>query len=139
MPEDSHNETEPRFHLPPRFYAGLTDGATRYFDGAVREYADKLLSEASSIEKTEHTGSGEAEITAAHVEEAKWVLIRRLRRSAGHSRWVVVVRIGQTVAAAAVGVGASNFSQTWGAVLCLVGVFIGSILMVAERELTREL
>ena len=125
--------------LPAHFYSGLTDGARRYFGCAVKEYADKLLSESKGIEKMEHAGTGEAEITAAHVEEAKWVLVRRLRRSAGLSKWVIAIRIVQTIVAALVGVGASNFSEKWGSVLCIVGVCIGSVLLVVERELTREM
>jgi hypothetical protein len=127
------------FRLPSAYYSDLTDGAKHYFECAVREYADKLLSESTNIEKMEHAGIGAPEITAAHVEEAKWVLIRRLRRFAGSSRKVTFVRIMQTIMAAIVGVGASNFAQIWGAVICLVGILTGSVLLVVEREITREI
>ena len=143
MPNDdqhpSPNAASSELRLGAYFYTDLTDGAKQYFNCTVKEYADKLLSESSNIEKMEHAGTGDAEITAGHVEEAKWVLIRRLRRTTGQSKWAVVARIGQTLMVAAVGVGASNFGQTWGSVLCLVGVFIGSILLVVEREVTREI
>jgi hypothetical protein len=138
--DDQHpNQDIPEVYIGAEFYSGLTDGAKSYFNRAVKEHADKLFSEASNIEKMEHAGTGAPEITAGHVEEAKWVLIRRLRKTARHSKWAVMLRIGQTLMAAAVGVGASNFVQTWGAVLCLLGVFIGSVLLVLEREVTREI
>jgi len=125
--------------LPPDFYAGLTEGARRYFDCSVKEYADKLINEATNIEKMEHAGTGDPEITAAHVEEAKWVIIRRLRRSSSKSKWVMTLRLSQTLAAGAIGVGASNFSQTWGAVMCVASIFLGSLMLLIERELSRDI
>jgi hypothetical protein len=119
-------------------YAPLVPGGREYFAAAVREYADSLLSQARNIEDSEHTGSGPPEITAAHVEEAKWVLIRRQRRRAQESGWVSVLRVVQVLMAALTGIGASNFSQQWGAALCVVGVLVGSISLVVERELGRE-
>lgn len=121
------------------FYSDLTVGAKRYFNCAVHEYAEKLTSESRNIEQMEHTGDGAPEITAAHVEEAKWVLIRRLRRSTTKGKWPVVCRIGQTLAATVIGIGASNFSKTWGSVICLLGVVLGSLLLVIEREISRDL
>jgi len=130
---------KPRQSVTAESLEGFTQGARSYFEKTVVEYGDKLGSESRSIERMEHAGGGPAEITAAHVEEAKWVLVRRLRRSAMRSRWPVVVRIGQTLAAVAVGIGASNFAVAWGGVMCVVGVLSGSLLLVIEREMTREL
>jgi hypothetical protein len=129
---------------PPRtvtddLLQGFTPGAGSYFEKTVAEYGDKLASESRSIERMEHAGGGPAEITAAHVEEAKWVLVRRLRRGARQSNLLVVVRIAQTLTAVAVGIGAANFAQAWGGVMCVVGVLIGSLSVVIEREMTREL
>lgn len=83
--------------------------------------------------------AGDAEITAAHVEEAKWVIIRRLRRATSSSKWLVVLRIGQTLAAGASGVGASNISQTWGAVMCVAGISLGALMVIIEREISRDI
>lgn len=117
----------------------FTDGGKEYLRNAVQEYADRLINESRNIEQMEHTGQGDPEITGAHVEEAKWVLIRRLRRSSLKCRWIFTVRIGQAIMVAVVGIGASNFKETWGALMCVGGVFACSILLLVERELTREL
>ena len=116
----------------------LIPGAKFHFKDAVASYTQQLFTEAKGIEALEHTGSGPTEITAAHVEEAKWVLLRRARRQARHSRWVAAIRVGQVVASAAVGIGASNFSHQWGAITCIISVLFGSLLLLVERELYRE-
>jgi len=140
MTDTNNTESKDKEHLlATEFYSGLTDGARQYFDCSVKEYADKLLNEATNIEKMEHAGTGDPEITAAHVEEAKWVIIRRLRRTNSSSKWVVALRISQTLAAGATGVGASNFSQTWGAVMCVAGIFLGSLMLIIEREVSRDI
>lgn len=125
--------------LPETDYSQLVPGGREYFVKSIREYTEQLFNEAKNIEDIEHAGSGPPEITAAHVEEAKWVLIRRRRRQARSTRWTVILRIGMVLMSAAVGIGASNFTKSWGAVLCVVCVFIGSMLLVVEREITREL
>jgi hypothetical protein len=117
----------------------LVPGAKAYFLNTVQEYAQGLLSQSQSIEEMEHTGSGPAEITAAYVGEAKWVLIRRQRQRARSSRWVVFTRIVQVLMSTLVGIGASNFSQTWGAIMCVGGVLGGSIALLVEREISREI
>ena len=48
------------------------------------------------------------------------------------------VRVVQVLMAAVTGIGASNFSQQWGALLCVGGVLLGSISLVVERELDRD-
>jgi len=113
-------------------------GAKSYFRETVANYTQQLFNEAKGIEQLEHTGSGPTEITAAHVEEAKWVLLRRSRRQARNSRWVAAIRVGQVISSAAVGIGASNFSYNWGAITCIVSVLFGSLLLLVEREISRE-
>jgi hypothetical protein len=125
--------------LDTRDYTELIPGGREYFNAAVKSYSQQLFSEAKNIEQIEHAGDGPPEITAAHVEEAKWVLVRRQRRQVRSSRWLFVLRVGQVLSSAAIGIGASNFSQTWGSVLCVVGVFLVSMFLLIERELTREL
>ena len=124
--------------LGAKDYKLLVPGAREYFAAAVNEYAERLLSQAKSIEESEHIGPGPAEITAAHVAEAKWVLIRRQRRQAQRRGWITFVRVIQTSMATLTGVGASYFSQRWGVILLLCSMFIGLISLVAERELDRE-
>lgn len=119
-------------------YKILTPNAQAYFDKCVREYEDRLLSESTNIEAMEHTGSGPPEVTAAHIEEAKWVLIRRLRRRTGSSKRVAALRIGQILMSAVVGIGSSNFNTTWGALMCVVGILLFSMLLMIEREVVRD-
>jgi hypothetical protein len=125
--------------LKPEDYSLLVPGGRTYFTNAVKQYADSLLSQAVAIEENEHTGSGPAEITAAHVEEAKWVLIRRQRRHAQRRGWVAFVRVVQALMAAGTGIGASSLSEPWGVFLCIAGVLFGSVALIVERELDRDL
>jgi|GEM_PF-5951001 len=125
--------------LGSSFYDGLTPGADQYLKNTVKEYAEKIVAEASNIEKLDHVGDGSPEITAAHVEEAKHLSLRRLRKKARSTKWVAVLRLSQFLLSVLIGIGASNFKEIWGAMLCLISVFIASIVVFIERELTREL
>jgi hypothetical protein len=116
----------------------LVPGGQDFFQRAVSDYGESLFAEAKSIEGMEHTGSGPPEITAAHVDEARWVLARRRRIHATHSKWAAFTRIAQLLATTTLGVGASNLKDTWGAVLSLVSVLIAALLFILERELTRD-
>ncbi|SRR5258708_25241791 len=116
----------------------LIPGAKEAFQKTISEYAEMLFAEAKNIEDMEHAGSGPPEITAPHVEEAKWVLVRRGRRRSAHGNWVAVVRIAQLVATTLVGIGASNLKETWGTLLTVGGVLAASLLFIVERELTRD-
>jgi len=128
-----------QFGLSATDYAQLVPGGRDHFLANVQDHAQQLFNEARNIEEMEHTGPGQPEITAAHVEEAKWVLVRRQRRRARGTRLIFPLRAGQAVTTALVGIGASNFDQTWGALLCIGAVFLGSMLLLVEREFTREL
>lgn len=145
MNEISKNLGERRTESPDTLgllredYEKLVPGAREHFTASVQVYVRQLFNEALNIEGIEHAGSGPPEITAAHVEEAKWILIRRQRRHARSSRWIAILRIGQGLTSAAIGIGASNFKESWGALMCIGGVFVGSMLLIVEREVTREL
>lgn len=117
----------------------FTPGGRAYLITTVQEYGQMVISESKNIEQLEHTGLGPLEITAGHVEEAKWVLIRRQRRRLRHSNWITAMRIGQAFMSLAIGIGASNFAQLWGSVLCVVSVLVVATLFVVEREISREL
>lgn len=97
-----------------------------------------LLSEASNIEEMEHTGSGPAEITAAHVEEAKWVLRRRQRNRSRNAAWLVILRIAQVALSIVIGIGASNLKEAWGPIASVAGGLTAAVLFIVEREITRD-
>ncbi len=114
----------------------LTENGRSHFDSAVKEYANKLYAEAKSIEEVEHAGHGLPEITAAHIEEAKWVTIRRLRRTVRYKGFLITVRISQFIAAALAGVGGSNVKEIWGTIILILGIAIGAASFIVEREIT---
>lgn len=128
-----------KIQIGTEYFANLTNAAKQVFQNAVTEYADKLKLEAEDIEQMEHTGDGPAEITGAHVEEAKIVSIRRMRRKALSKRKIIPLRLGQFAMTAVAGVGASNISYLWGTLLCIGGIVVGLILFVIEIEMNREL
>lgn len=118
--------------------ATLTQGANTYFGETVREYAAKLFSQAKSIERMEHAGDGQPEITAAHIEEAKWVLVRRRRLEARDAGKAARAQLGQIAAAFAVGIGASAYKEWWGAVLVIVSALGAAWLWAYQQDLQRE-
>lgn len=139
MAEDQvQNEVDKPFQIPGDFYTGFTENARASFNFAVQEYAHKLRSESTGIEKMEHTGDGSAEITGAHVEEAKWVLIRRSRRYVAHSKWIEFIRIAQALVSFIVGVGVSDLSKTGWQIGCFVGVLFYAGLKITEYALSHE-
>jgi len=117
----------------------LTSSAREYFEQAVSEYAQRLLSAAKNIERMERVGAGPAEITGAHVEEAKWVCLRRMRRAASPSRASILLRFVQLAASAVVTIGAASFGETWGALMCVGGISLGFAALLIERELQRDM
>lgn len=118
--------------------AHLTPNASEHLAAAVQEYAEKLFREAAGIESLEHTGDGGPEITAAHVEEASWVLIRRLRRRLRHGGWIAFLRFLQALSVAFVGYGLSDLSTGLGAGSFGGGVIVGALALVIEQNLARE-
>lgn len=135
---DNENE-ETEILIDSSYLTNLTEGAIDYYSSAVKEYAERLKREAQSIENMEHTGQGPPEITAAHVEEAKWISLRRMRLNTSSTKWNIFLRFGQLGSSIFVGIGASSFDETWGALLCVGGVLFGSLFLIVERELTREI
>lgn len=138
MSQDETEKSPEHLGIEARDWGNLVPGARSYFESAVREYAEALLSEAKGIEEMEHIGPGPPEITAGHVEEGKWVLARRRRARSAVTGWVVVARIVQALMSGAIGIGASNFTRTWGAAMCVAGVLLGAVMLLVERELRRE-
>lgn len=116
----------------------FTVTAQGYFDEVVNEYVERLEAESKNIEKLERVGDGPAEITAAHVEEAKWILLRRMRRRAIASKGMYACRGLQLASAVVVGVSTSYLTQVWGGALGMVAVAVGFCALMWEVDLTRE-
>jgi hypothetical protein len=111
----------------------LTSHSLTYLTRRLGEFGLQVMSEARSIEKTEHVGGGQPEITAAHIEEAWWVCRRRIRRSR-HPIIGALARVAQGFGLAGFGIGLANLKSTdWGAWLfggCLVITFVAHLLEI---------
>ncbi|MHB8104591.1 MAG: hypothetical protein ACYDG5_03515, partial [Dehalococcoidales bacterium] len=111
MSEDNKKKEDNKITLGSNYLSNLTEAAKDTFQKYVVEYAERLKREAENIENMEHTGQGPPEITGAHLEEAKYVSLRRMRRKALSQKKHFILRFFQLSMTAVAGVGASNFSQ----------------------------
>jgi hypothetical protein len=109
--------------------ASLTKHSQEHLTGRIQDFTVQVITEARAIEKREHVGKGPPEVTAAHIDEAWWVIRRRIRR-ARHPVMTISARALQTFGAAGIGVGATVFLGSgsadflnWGPLL-----FVGSCL-----------
>ena len=93
------------------YFLNQSNAAKTAMQNAVVEYAERLRREAESIERGEHIGDGPPQITGAHIEEAKFVSLRRMRRNSLSIKKTVLLRIGQLGTFAVIGIGASNFNE----------------------------
>lgn len=118
--------------LSEELYEHLSDNARKELDSAVAEYAAKVVSEARNIENMEHVGDPPPEITGAHIQEAKWVSLRRLRVHAQALRGGIVLRSFQLIATLVLGLGLANYSEWWGPLTVIAGVLIASISLIIE-------
>lgn len=89
----------------------------------MQSFAAQVVKEAKAIEQNEHAGKGPPEVTAAHIEEAWWVTRRKVRH-ARNTTFLVALRALETLGAAGIGVGASNYLARWGIV-----TFMASLLL----------
>ena len=108
----------------------LTASSKTHLEGRIQQFTVQVVAEAKAIEQREHAGKGPPEVTAAHIDEAWWVLRRRIR-GAKHPILVVLARTIQAFGAAGVGVGATSFQAKWGQVvfmICCVATF-GAFLL----------
>lgn len=122
----------------PVFRTEFTTSGVGAFDRCVRQYAQRLEAESKNIESMEHVGDGPPEITGAHVEEAKWVLVRRMRLRNLSTRGIVACRIVQAASSLIVGIGTSNLGTQWGPILSLVSLAVGFAALMIETEISRE-
>jgi hypothetical protein len=100
----------------------LTSNSKTHLEGRIQDFTVQVITEARAIEQREHAGKGPPEVTAAHIDEAWWVVRRRIRR-ARHPILTLTARAFETFGAAGIGVGATAFQKKWGSV-----VFIASCL-----------
>jgi hypothetical protein len=109
----------------------LTSHSKAHLEGSLKDFSIQVISEAKAIEQREHAGKGPPEVTAAHIDEAWWVMRRRIRR-ARRPGLAVFLRLVETLGSAGMGVGGTNYAKTWGAVTFMICVLIVSGAFVAE-------
>ena len=109
----------------------LTTPSIFHMRTSLKDFVNRVLREARSIEKAEHVGTGPPEITAAHIDEAWWVTRRRIRRTR-HPILRVIARVVQLFGVAGFGIGATHLQTTWGPGLFVVSA--GAIIMAFLTE-----
>jgi hypothetical protein len=57
----------------------LTSNSKTHLEARIEQFTTQVITEAKAIEQREHVGKGPPEVTAAHIDEAWWVLRRRIR------------------------------------------------------------
>jgi hypothetical protein len=97
----------------------------------------QVLREGKATEESEHVGKGPPEVTAAHIDEAWWVMRRRVRRSR-YPVLEVIVWVLQVPGASGIGVGATAVQQTWGAVVFVAGSLVKLVGFLVEVHLSRK-
>lgn len=109
----------------------LTVSSRTHLEGMVKSFTEQVVAEAKAIEQREHVGKGPPEVTAAHISEAWWVMRRKVRR--GRRPFLTfLLRAIETLGAAGIGIGATNYSKRWGAVTFIVCVLIVCAAFVCE-------
>lgn len=109
----------------------LTPNSRSHLCALMASFASQVVKEAKAIEQSEHAGKGPPEVTAAHVEEAWWVSRRRVRR-ARNAKLLILLRAFETLGAAGVGVGASNYLAKWGIVTFMACLLLTCVAYVLE-------
>jgi hypothetical protein len=114
----------------------LTIPSRTHLTSRIGEFAIQVLREARAIEKSEHVGKGSPEITAAHIDEAWWVVRRRVRHSR-HPVALIVTRIFQTVGSICAGLGMTYVQHPWGATTFVAAALVTLGSFLAEQLLAR--
>lgn len=114
----------------------LTAPSRNHLTSRIAEFAVQVLREARAIEKSEHVGKGSPEITAAHIDEAWWVVRRRIRHSR-HPVALTATRILQTVGSICVGLGITYVQHPWGATTFVAAALFTLGSFLAEQLLAR--
>jgi hypothetical protein len=130
---------ESSIKIGAKYLLNLSQTAQEIFEKAIVEYANRLRREAEDLEKSDHVGGGSPEITGAHVEDAKFITLRRMRKASSSKIFGYIARLVQFAAAAIIGVGGSNFKELWGSLMCVGGVLVAAIFIVLEVWKNKEL
>jgi len=128
---DTQQIAEAVVNLPDDIKNKFTDVAITELNKAVSEYARKLISEAESEERLQLNATKTVEITAQIVDSAKWQIVSKMRRRARHYKLLLVLQMVMGVLMIPIGIGASNFDESWGQWLCILcGLAYVMILVV---------
>jgi hypothetical protein len=115
----------------------LTQSSKTHLEIRLRDFTVQVVAEAKAIEQREHAGKGPPEVTAAHVDEAWWVVRRRIRR-ARHPILTLLARAFETFGAAGIGVGASLFQARWGPTVFMASCLITMSAFLLEAFLVKD-
>ena len=122
--------------LPNEVSAKFIGESKTVLNEVVSEYARRLVSEAESEERLQIGATKTVEITAQIVESAKWQLIHKMRRKAKHAGWLLTFQILMGLLTIPIGIGASNFGERWGLILCLVCAFAYLSILIIHLVLS---
>lgn len=109
----------------------LTTSSRSHLCKLMESFAAQVVKEAKAIEQNDHAGKGPPEVTAAHIEEAWWVTRRRVRR-ARNTTLLVSLRAFETLGAAGIGVGMTNYHANWGIFTFMACLFVTCAAYVLE-------
>jgi hypothetical protein len=115
----------------------LTAHSRAHLEGRIEQFTVQVVAEAKAIEQREHAGTGPPEVTAAHIDEAWWVLRRRIR-SAKHPILAVVARVFEALGPAGIGVGATGMDARWGRAIFIVSCVATLGAFLLEVHATKQ-
>jgi hypothetical protein len=115
----------------------LTLNSKTHLVGRIQDFTSQVIGEAKAIEQREHAGKGPPEVTAAHIDEAWWVIRRRIR-GVRHPVLTTTARAFETFGAAGIGVGATAFQKKWGPIVFIVSCLITMGAFLLEAYSTRR-
>jgi hypothetical protein len=87
--------------IPQELLQHLSPASRGHLRARVEQFTMQVLREGKATEESEHVGKGPPEVTAAHIDEAWWVMRRRVRRSR-YPVLEVIVRVLQVPGASGI-------------------------------------
>lgn len=123
----------------------LTMNSRAHLEGRIRDFTVQVIAEAKAVEQREHAGKGPPEVTAAHIDEAWWVIRRRIRH-ARHPVLQGLARCLETIGTAGIGVGATvflssgatDFQKKWSPLVFIASCLVTMVAFLLEVYTSRR-